>query len=165
MDLGTTEILYDFLNMAKIVYRNGITGALILGDKYQHIFKALPKHYTLTDYDIHIVSSAEIMKDMETIQTICGQFITAGTVDAEIILEAMTAKSLTELKYKVKKAIRLKKEELNMIGKLQEQVKQLEEMNKQYEEELKKAQNKIDTVQEAKIQIEQQKMQMQYQLD
>lgn len=165
MDLGTTEILYDFLNMAKIVYKNGITGALILGDKYQHIFKALPKHYTLTDYDIHIVSGAEIMKDMETIQTICGQFITAGTVDAEIILEAMTAKSLTELKYKVKKAIRTKKEELNMVGKLQEQVKQLEDMNKQYEEELKKAQDKIDTVQESKIQIEQQKMQMQYQLD
>jgi hypothetical protein len=34
MDLVTTEILVDSLNQAKIVYKNGLKGNIILGDKY-----------------------------------------------------------------------------------------------------------------------------------
>jgi hypothetical protein len=33
MDLITREILLDSLNCAKIVYKEGLTGTLILGDK------------------------------------------------------------------------------------------------------------------------------------
>lgn len=35
MDLVTNEMLLDCLNIAKIVYKNGLTGTLILGDKFQ----------------------------------------------------------------------------------------------------------------------------------
>jgi len=34
MDLVTNEMLLDALNVAKKVYKNGLTGTLILGDKY-----------------------------------------------------------------------------------------------------------------------------------
>jgi hypothetical protein len=34
MDLIVNEILLDCLNEAKIVYKNGLTGTIILGDKY-----------------------------------------------------------------------------------------------------------------------------------
>jgi len=34
MDLVTSEILVDALNTAKTVYKNGLTGTIILGDKY-----------------------------------------------------------------------------------------------------------------------------------
>jgi hypothetical protein len=34
MDLIACEILLDSLNQAKITYKEGLTGTLILGDKY-----------------------------------------------------------------------------------------------------------------------------------
>jgi hypothetical protein len=64
MDLVTREILLDCLDCAKITYKDGLTGTLILG-KYQKIFTALPEHFTVTDYDIHLTTSSEIMKEME----------------------------------------------------------------------------------------------------
>jgi hypothetical protein len=64
MDLVTREILLDCLDCAKVVYKKGLTGTLLLG-KYQKIFVALPEHYTVTDFDIHIVTSSEIIKEME----------------------------------------------------------------------------------------------------
>jgi hypothetical protein len=64
MDLVTKEILMDCLDCAKIVYSNGLTGTLILG-KLQKTFTALPKYYTTTDFDIHILTSSEVRKEME----------------------------------------------------------------------------------------------------
>jgi hypothetical protein len=34
MDLITNEILLDALNEAKVVYKNGLTGTIVLGEKY-----------------------------------------------------------------------------------------------------------------------------------
>lgn len=70
MDLVTNELLLDCLNIAKIVYKNGLKGTLILGDKYQRVFTALPKYFTVSDYDIHIVTSTDVIKDMESIKAI-----------------------------------------------------------------------------------------------
>jgi len=65
MDTCVEEILLDSLNVAKVVYKKGLTGVLILGEKQQKIFTALPEHFTMTDYDIHVVNSSDITKDME----------------------------------------------------------------------------------------------------
>jgi len=64
MDLVTREILLDCLDCAKIVYKEGLTGTLILG-KYQKLFTALPEYFTVTDFDIHLITSSEIRKEME----------------------------------------------------------------------------------------------------
>jgi len=42
MDCLTEEMMLDILNIAKIVYRKGLTGTIILGDKLQKVFTALP---------------------------------------------------------------------------------------------------------------------------
>lgn len=109
MDLVVREVLLDSLNQAKIVYKKGLTGTITLGDKYQKIFTALPEYFTITDYDIHVISSTEIMQDMQTIKSTLPDLIKSGLVSADIIFEALTAKSLTELKYTVKKAIENRK--------------------------------------------------------
>jgi len=57
MDTIVEELLLDALNQAKIVYKNGLTGTLILGDRQVRIFTAYSEYFTLTDYDIHIVNS------------------------------------------------------------------------------------------------------------
>ena len=66
MDLVVAEMLTDSLNLAKIVYKKGLTGNIILGNKLQKIFTALPEHFTATDFDIHIISSSDAVKDSET---------------------------------------------------------------------------------------------------
>jgi hypothetical protein len=105
MDLVTREILLDSLDCAKIVYKNGLTGVLILG-KLQKIFTALPEHFTVTDFDIHLTTSSEIIKEMEQIKTIVPEFIKGGIVSPDIIVDIMTAKSLTEMKTMVKQSMR-----------------------------------------------------------
>jgi hypothetical protein len=61
MDLAINEILLDALNVGKKVFKNGLTGTIVLGEEYQRIFTALPEYFTLTDYDIRITSSTEVV--------------------------------------------------------------------------------------------------------
>jgi hypothetical protein len=65
MDVIVEEILLDALNLAKIVFKNGLTGTIILGDKLQRVFTALPEFFTISDYDIHIVTSTDITRQLE----------------------------------------------------------------------------------------------------
>jgi hypothetical protein len=65
MDLVVNEVLLDSLNLAKIVFKNGLEGTYILGDKYQKVFTALPEYFTLTDHDIRIVTTSDAVKDLE----------------------------------------------------------------------------------------------------
>lgn len=164
MDLVTREILLDCLDCAKITYKNGLTGTLVLG-KYQKIFTALPEHFTVTDYDIHLTTSSEIMKEMEQIKAIVPEFIKGGIVSADIIVDIMTAKSLTEMKIKVKQAIKKQKAENNQIQQLTQQVEELQNNLQQAQKQLQQTQSKIEQLNEAKLQIERQKIQLQYQID
>jgi hypothetical protein len=75
MDVITEEILLDALNKAKKVFKNGLTGTLILGDHKSKIFTALPEYFTISDYDIHIVNSTQISKDLESLKTVIPNWI------------------------------------------------------------------------------------------
>ena len=165
MDLVTREILLDSLNCAKIVYSKGLTGTLILGDKLQKLFTALPKYFTVTDFDIHIVTSSEIIKEMEQIRALVPEFIKGGIVPAEILMEIMTAKSLTQMKVMVNKAIKKQKAENNQIQQLTQQVEELQNNLQQSQQQLQQAQAKIEQLNEAKLQVEREKIQLQYKID
>jgi hypothetical protein len=78
MDCLVTGILTDSLDVAKVVYKKGLTGVLILGDRSQKVFTALPEHFTVTDYDIHIPSSTDIIKQIEEIKLWTAELIKAG---------------------------------------------------------------------------------------
>jgi hypothetical protein len=65
MDTVTEEILLDALNEAKTVFKNGLTGTLILGDRQVRVFTALPEHFTMSDFDVHITSSSDMTRDTE----------------------------------------------------------------------------------------------------
>ena len=165
MDLVTREILLDALNCAKIVYKDGLTGTLILGNKLQKLFTALPEFYTVTDYDIHIITSAEVIKEMEQIKALIPEFIKAGIVSPDILMDIMTSKSLTEMKSKVNKSIKKQKAENNQIQQLTQQVEELQGQLQQTTQQLQQAQQKLEQLNDSKIQLEQQKIQLQYQVD
>lgn len=159
MDTLSIDILSDCLNIAKIVWKKGKTGTLILGDKLQRVFTALPEHFTHTDYDIHIVPSTKIMKEMQNVQQIIVEFIKSGQLEPDTIVDALAARSLTELKSKVHKAFAKRKKETNEMGQMQQQLEQLQQQNQQLQQQLQQAQSKIESLNEAKIEIEREKAQ------
>ena len=91
MDLVVTEILMDALNCGKIVFKKGLKGSIILGDYQQKIFTALPEHFTTSDHDIRILTSTEIIQDMQQIKTLVPELMKVGTIDPQIIFDAITS--------------------------------------------------------------------------
>lgn len=165
MDLVTCEILTDCLNLAKVVFRNGLEGTLILGEHQQQIFTALPQYFTFTDYDIHVTPSTEIMQDMQTIKSMLPDLIKSGLVSADIVFEAVTAKSLTQLKLAVKKALAKQKQENNQLQQLSQQLEQVQQQNQELQKQLQQAQQQIKSLNEQKMQLDQKKIQLEYQVD
>lgn len=165
MDLVVNEILLDSLNKAKVVFKNGLIGTLILGEHQQKLFTALPEYFTLTDFDINIVPTTEIMQDMQTIKQLIPEFIKSGQVSADIIFEAITAKSLTQLKRLVKQALAKQKQENNQLQQLSQQLEQTQQENKQLQQQLKETQAQIQKLNEQKMQLDQKKIQLEYQVD
>lgn len=165
MDLITCEMLLAALNEAKKVFKNGLTGTIILGDKYQKVFTALPEHFTLTDFDVHIDASSEVIQDLQTVKQLVPEFIRSQALSPDIIFEALTTKSLTDLKYKIQKAIQVQKEENNQIQQLSQQLEQSQQQLKDMENQLKQAQQQIQALDEQKLQLEQHKINLDYQIN
>ena len=140
MDIVYKEANYDMLNLSKLVWKDGITLTLLLGDKSQ-IFTALPEYYTVTDFDIHIEDSAKSFQDRQALMTISGELIRGGAADLEDITNIMTASGMTELKRTLDKSIAKKKEENSMVGQLQQQVQQYEQTMKELEKSMQQLQN------------------------
>lgn len=165
MDLIACEILLDSLNQAKKTFKKGLTGTLVLGDKYQKIFTALPEHFTITDYDIHITSSTQVMEDLQTLKQMIPEFVKSQALAPDIIFEALTSKSLSDLKYKVKKAMQIQKEENNQIQQLQQKVEESQQQLQQLQKELQQAQQKVQQLDESRLKLEQEKIQLDYQVN
>lgn len=158
MDLITNEMLMDCLNIGKIVYKKGLKGTIILGDKLQKIFTALPEHFTCSDQDIHIISTSDIIKDMETIKQTVPQLIQSGNLDPDIIVEIMDSKSLSDMKYKVKIAMKKKKAENDQIQQLQQQLQETQQQAQQMQQQLQQAQSQIQGLNAQKLELEKTKI-------
>lgn len=165
MDLIVNEMLLDCLNLAKVVFKKGLDGAIILGDKYQKVFTALPEYFTLTDYDIRITTSSDVVKDIEQIKSIIPEFVKSGGLPPDIIIEAITCKSIPDLKNKINKAMRAQKDENNQIQQMSQQLEQMQKQLQDTTKELEKSQKKVESLNQAKIQLEQQDIKMRYQLE
>ena len=159
MDSLVVNILTDALNVAKSVWKNGLTGIIVLGDKYQKIFTALPEHFTFTDYDIHITSSSQILQETQQLKALSMELIKAQGIPVDVAIDAATSRSLTELKRKVQEGMARVKEENNLLGKAQQQIQELQQQLQELTSQNKQMSQKIEQLNEAKIQIEQQRLQ------
>lgn len=164
MDLLMIELLTDCLNTAKIVWKKGLKGTIILGDKYQKIFTALPEYFTVTDFDINIESTYNVTKDIETIKSIIPEFIKANAMDPDDVIDALDAKSLSELKLNVGNSIKRKRAQNNQLLQAQQQLQQMQQQLQQLQSENQKLQKQIQQADFAKLQLEQEKQQQDNQL-
>lgn len=165
MDLLTNEILIDCLNVGKIVWRKGLKGTLILGDKGVRVFTALPKYFTVTDYDINIESGASINRDMEIIKQYIPELIKAQTLEPDDLIEALTVKSLTELKTNIGNSLRKKKQEMNQLGQLQQQLEEAQKQLQQLSSENQSLNSKLESLNEAKLKLEQDRLKVETEIN
>ena len=167
MDTLYKEVNYDLLNLAKLVYKDGIAGTLILGDYQSKIFSALPEHYTITDFDIHIEDSTLSFQNMEYMKALNMEMIKAGMSDPMMVFDIATAKNPTSLKKRINTAMQIKKSENNQLMQLQQQLQQASEqvagLNKQNQElqaALQRAQKSSSEIEQAKLQLDQQRLEL-----
>ncbi len=165
MDLMTREILLDLLNLAKEVYKNGVSGTLILGNRLNKIFTSLPEYYTISDHDIHIADSAEMMREKGVLEQISFEFIKNNSVDADIIVDILTATGLTSMKADLAKALDKKKKENNMLEKMQQQVQQLDSNLQQTSKKASELQKQVEFLNAEKVKLEQEKLAFQKELE
>lgn len=165
MDTMYKEVNYDLLNLAKIVYKKGLTGTLVLGDKYSKIFTVLPKHYTITDFDIHIEDSSKSFQEMENVKILNTELIKAGMSNPELAIEIATSKSMTHLKTTVAKSMAQQQAKNDQTKQLQDQLKQAEEQSKEIQKQnselqkqIQQLQSKISEHETLKMQLEQEKV-------
>ena len=158
MDIMTREILLDILDVSKVVYKKGLTGTLVLGEHYNKIFTALPEYFTITDYDIHITDTSEILQEFETIKQLGMEFSKNNMMDPHIIIEIITSKSLSKMKRSVQASLKKKAEEMGGIQQMQQQLQEAQQQMEQMQKELQQAQQKMSQYDEAKMQLEKAKM-------
>lgn len=160
LDTIYKEVNYDLLNLAKIVYKKGIQGMLILGDAQSKVFTALPEHFTITDYDVHIEDSSKSFQKMEYIKALNTELIKAGESDAELALHIATAPSVTHLKKYVSQAMKQKNEENNMMQQMQQQLQDAQQTVSSYEKQMKEMEDRIQHLQKTASDIEQARLQL-----
>lgn len=155
MDTLVQEILTDALNKAKKVYKKGMTGQLILGDK-KEIFTLLPEYYSFTDFDVHLADSTEIMKEQELLKQLSLELVKGGQADPVVMVIVSSSKSLTEMKESIMKALADKQIENNHISQLSQQLQQAQQQLQQVQKQLEQSTKKVAQFNEKKLSIEQQ---------
>ena len=99
---------------------------------------------------------------MEYIKQILPEFIKSQSLDPSIIFEAISSKSLTDLKNKVRESLEKRKQENNQIQQLSQQLEELQGQLQQCNKELEKAQKTNKELEQAKLQLEQQKINLDF---
>ena len=165
MDILVREMLLDSLDIAKIVYKNGMQGTLILGDLQKQIFTALPEHFTVTDFDIHLADSQDLMKEKESVKQITMELVKGQTVDPDILIAVTTSDSLTEMKTSLMKSVKRKKEENNQVQQLTQQLEEAQKQLKEMEKQLKQAQSQASQFDKQRLQLETTKINKTYEVD
>ena len=164
MDTIVRESLCDSLNVARKVFKKGITGSYILGDR-RTLFTALPEHFTTTDFDIHIANSADIIKEQEVIKQVAMELTKGGQFDPEILVIVMTSKSLTEMKESVLECLKKKKEENGQLQQLNQALQQAQQAQEQAQKDLQTASSKLNQYSEADMQLKQKELAQKAQLE
>lgn len=143
MDMIFREVNYDLLNLAKIAFKDGITGELILGPHLKKVFTALPKHYTMTDFDLYLQDSTEVFQAKEQIKQSSIELVKAGVADVDLFTRILLAKNTNQLVEYVDQSVAKKKEENDAITQLQQQLQQYEQQMKQQEQQMQDLQKQL----------------------
>lgn len=143
--------LTDMLNLARIAYKEGKKGSYILGEADRHTFTVDPKKFCLSDYNIFLSDSGTEVKDLDAIKQLTMELVKGQLVSADVAVNMITLKSLTQVKSMVSNHIK-QGEKL----KLEELTKQVEQLNGELtkmQTALKQAELQADQIRQREIAI------------
>ena len=159
MELLTREMLMDSLNLAKIVYKKGLTGLLILGENKRQLFTALPEHFSVSDHDIHIIDSVELMQEKKMLEQLSIELSKNGQIDPEILIIVTTSKSMSEVKIAIDKSLKRKKAENNQLQQISQEYEKAQQSLKEMQTQLQQASQQIQKLNSDKMELDRQKLQ------
>lgn len=165
MDTVTKDLLTSALDACQVSYQDGLVGSIILGNKLQKVFTLDPDKFCTTDYDVHISDSGDIIRDMETIKSVTMELIKAGTVDIDVMLEALTSESLTELKENVSKSYKEKQAEHSQLNQAMEQLSNLEQQLQEAKQAMQELTQENESLSKQADQLKQAEIQNRYRID
>lgn len=129
------QFMTDVANALRIAYGKGLTGSILLGEAGQRLFSIKSKQFPLAFLNVHISNSGEIERDLDAIRNAAMEFIKAGALQADIAVDMVTLKSLTEIKKKIKDS---------MSENQGAQRQQMEDQIAQYQAEIQKLASQVE---------------------
>ena len=143
MELLTREMLMDSLNRGKSVYKKGLVGLLILGENKRQLFTALPEHFSMSDHDIHLIDSVELMKEKKILEQLALELAKNGQLDPEILVIVTTSKSMSEVKIAIDKSLKRKKDENNQLSQLSQEYEKAQQSIKEMQKQIDQSARQI----------------------
>ena len=86
------------------------------------------------------------------------ELIKSGIIEPDMAADALTCKSLTELKYTIRKAWAKKKEENNQIQQLSQQLEEAQKAVQQLQQQNQQLQKEVEKNNEAQLEIERERL-------
>lgn len=123
------QFMTDVANACRIAYGKGLVGNILLGEVGQRLFSIKSKQFPLAFLNVHISNSGDIERDLDSVRAVAQELITAGMLQADVAVDMVTLKSLTEIKKRIKESLE--------SGDAQ-QKQQADDQIKQYEDQVKK---------------------------
>ena len=114
------------------IYKNGV--AMIP-------FVLQPDQFSTTDYKVTVISAGIENAKLMKIQALAKEFASMGVVDPDVLIKIINNKSIAEIEYMLSKATAAKKEEMQSIGQLEQQLEESAKQVKQLEGEIRRLEN------------------------
>lgn len=137
------------------VYKNGL--AMIP-------FILQPDDFSTTDYKVTVISGGIENAKLLKIQALAKEFATAGTIDPDILVKIINNKSIAEIEFLLSKSIAKKKEEMQSIGQLEQQLEESNKQVKQLEGEIRRLENNAKQQLEGRLALDKTKVANEYEL-
>jgi superfamily II DNA or RNA helicase len=131
----------------------------------QHIFKILPKDFTMTDYNIHIKSTSDEFSKVAVIRASISDLIQAQALKPHTLVKVMTTDSLQEMYDILEEEFQRAEEENNKLAQTEKALKDLETQNKDLTNKIKKFDEVQQALDKAKLQLESWKAEKDYEID
>lgn len=166
-DLIMKHILNDMLTMTQKVYEDS---PVAFSGSYpergmQHIFKVIPKHFTMTDYNIHVTSTSDEFTKVSMIRASLSDLINANAVKPHALIKVMTTDSLQEMYEILEDEFEAAEAENRKIAEAEQAIEQLQKENKDLQSKAKKHEEIQAALDKAKLQLDQWKAQKDYEID
>jgi len=104
--------LTNLLQLARLSYKKkGKRGSYPVGGDYnQEVFRVEPKHL-LAYFNVFVVDGGMEQKDIDAIKQLAAKFADAGTVDPDILMDVITARSVSGARRRTRKAMKKAKDD------------------------------------------------------